>query len=108
MCSNFLAPETWGAALKDAVQSEELAVIPYDLHLDYNYWSYRMYRPAHRLLLLSWQHWLTLAPEDVITSILPEELHDGMPTSFNTAGHVGKSSGHGCPLQKMPDTLQHI
>jgi tRNA (guanine37-N1)-methyltransferase len=32
--------------------------------------------------------WLTVVVEDVMTSILPEELHCEIPTGFNTAGHV--------------------
>ncbi|KAK3496653.1 Met-10+ like-protein-domain-containing protein [Neurospora hispaniola] len=59
-------PETWGAALKEGVQKKELSVIPYELQLNYDYWTYH----------------------DIITSILPEELHDDIPSGFNTAGHV--------------------
>ncbi|KAK1757496.1 putative undecaprenyl pyrophosphate protein [Echria macrotheca] len=59
-------PDTWGAVLKDGVQKQELSVMPYELELDYNYWSYH----------------------DVMTSVLPEEFHDDIPSGFNTAGHV--------------------
>ncbi|KAH7635113.1 hypothetical protein SMAC4_12596 [Sordaria macrospora] len=59
-------PDTWGTALKEGVEKKELDVIPYELKLDYDYWSYH----------------------DIITSILPEELHDDIPSGFNTAGHV--------------------
>ncbi|GAB1311121.1 tRNA(m(1)G37)methyltransferase [Madurella fahalii] len=58
--------DTWGPVLKDGVQKQELTVIPYELQLDYDYWNYR----------------------DVMTSILPEELHDDIPSGFNIAGHV--------------------
>jgi hypothetical protein len=34
---------------------------------------------------------LNLAPGEVMTSILPEELHDEVPSGFNIAGHVGMS-----------------
>jgi len=61
------APETWGPVLKEAVQLNEVSVVPYQLQLDYDYWSYF----------------------DVMQSILPEELHVEIPTGFNTAGHVG-------------------
>jgi hypothetical protein len=33
---------TWGPVLKDGVQKEELGVTPYELKLDYDYWTYRM------------------------------------------------------------------
>lgn len=29
-------------------------------------------------------------PDDILTSVLPEEFHDDIPGGFNTAGHVGK------------------
>ncbi|KAI1847316.1 hypothetical protein JX266_006541 [Neoarthrinium moseri] len=59
-------PETWGAVLKGGVEKDELGVIPYELKLDYSYYGFL----------------------DVITSILPEELHDEIPSGFNAAGHV--------------------
>nr|XP_036585220.1 tRNA methyltransferase trm5 [Colletotrichum truncatum]KAF6795117.1 tRNA methyltransferase trm5 [Colletotrichum truncatum] len=60
------APTTWGPVFQEGVKSGELEVIPYELQLDYDYWSYL----------------------DVMTSILPEELHVEIPVGFNTAGHV--------------------
>lgn len=39
----FSASETWGPVLRDGVQKQELTVIPYELQLDYDYWSYRMH-----------------------------------------------------------------
>ncbi|KAK4461097.1 hypothetical protein QBC42DRAFT_270809 [Cladorrhinum samala] len=59
-------PETWGPGLKEGVQKEDLTVIPYELEIDYDYWTAR----------------------DILESILPEELHDEIPTGFNTAGHI--------------------
>ncbi|KAJ4295848.1 tRNA(m(1)G37)methyltransferase [Collariella sp. IMI 366227] len=63
--------ETWGPALKDGVQKQELTVIPYELQLDYDYWNFR----------------------DIMSSILPEELHDDIPGGFNVAGHVVDNVG---------------
>ncbi|KAM0279309.1 hypothetical protein ACHAQH_004656 [Verticillium albo-atrum] len=60
------SPSTWGPLLQAAVEAKEVSVIPYDLHLDYDYWSYL----------------------DVISSILPEDLHGEIPVGFNTAGHI--------------------
>ncbi|KAI0890002.1 Met-10+ like-protein-domain-containing protein [Annulohypoxylon maeteangense] len=62
-------PETWTPILHEGVASKEIGVIPYDLTLDYDYWSY----------------------EDVMKSLLPSDLrdeHDGIPQGFNQAGHV--------------------
>jgi len=36
-------PSTWSPILKEAVKGEDVGVIPYDLKLDYNYWTYRTY-----------------------------------------------------------------
>ncbi|KAK3330216.1 putative undecaprenyl pyrophosphate protein [Apodospora peruviana] len=59
-------PDTWGPVLKEAVEKKELDVIPYELELGYDYWSH----------------------QDIMMSILPEELSDDIPTGFNVAGHV--------------------
>ena len=34
-------PTTWSSILQEAVRTEEVKVIPYDLTLDYDYWTYR-------------------------------------------------------------------
>ncbi|KAK4101705.1 hypothetical protein N658DRAFT_496143 [Parathielavia hyrcaniae] len=60
------ASDTWGPVLKEGVDKKELTVVPYELRLDYDYWTYR----------------------DVMGSILPEDLHDEIPSGFNIAGHV--------------------
>ena len=36
-------PSTWSPTLTEAVKGEDVGVIPYDLKLDYNYWTYRTY-----------------------------------------------------------------
>ncbi|KAL1880183.1 hypothetical protein VTK73DRAFT_6214 [Phialemonium thermophilum] len=59
-------PGSWGPVLREGVQKDDLNIIPYQLHLGYDYWSYH----------------------DVMTSILPEEFHDDIPSGFNTVGHV--------------------
>lgn len=59
-------PETWGPVLSELVKQDAVGIVPYALHLDYDYWTYR----------------------DVLTTLLPSELHDDIPSGFNTAGHV--------------------
>ncbi|KAI1356320.1 Met-10+ like-protein-domain-containing protein [Xylaria sp. FL0043] len=62
-------PDTWTPLLRDAVEKQELGVVPYDLSLDYAYWSY----------------------EEVMRCLLPPDLRDeneGFPTGYNQAGHV--------------------
>lgn len=61
--------DTWTPLIRDAVQKQEIDVIPYKLLLDYDFWTY----------------------EDVMRCLLPPELrdeHDGLPTGFNQAGHI--------------------
>ncbi|ROT39739.1 Met-10+ like-protein [Sodiomyces alkalinus F11] len=59
-------PSTWGPVLREGVDLKDLAVVPYDVHLDYEYWTYL----------------------DVVSSIIPEDMHHEIPVGFNTAGHV--------------------
>ncbi|KAK5987583.1 tRNA (guanine(37)-N1)-methyltransferase [Cladobotryum mycophilum] len=60
------APETWSSVLQEASKLGDLKVVPYDIHIDYELWTYL----------------------DVMRSILPEDLHGEIPVGFNTAGHV--------------------
>lgn len=59
-------PETWGPLVSELVRQGEVGLVPFELKLDYDYWTSR----------------------DVLVSLLPEELHDDIPGGFNTAGHV--------------------
>ncbi|CZT42249.1 probable protein MET-10 [Rhynchosporium secalis] len=59
-------PSTWSDALREAVKAEDVGVIPYDLKLDYNYWTYH----------------------DVMTSLLPEDAQGEIPVGFAIVGHV--------------------
>ncbi|KAI2629044.1 Met-10+ like-protein-domain-containing protein [Xylaria nigripes] len=62
-------PDTWTSLLRDGVEKKELGILPYDMSLDYSYWSY----------------------EDVMRCLLPPEPrdeNDGIPSGFNQAGHV--------------------
>lgn len=36
-------PTTWSSTLHEAVKGQELGIIPFDLELDYDYWTYRTY-----------------------------------------------------------------
>jgi len=42
MLISTLDPKTWSDALQEAVNAEEVKVIPYDLTLNYDYWNYCM------------------------------------------------------------------
>ncbi|KAH7326511.1 Met-10+ like-protein-domain-containing protein [Stachybotrys elegans] len=60
------APETWSSVLRQAAESGDVKLIPYDVNITYDLWSYL----------------------DVMKAILPEDLHGEIPVGFNTAGHV--------------------
>jgi hypothetical protein len=42
--SDFLAPETWSTTLRQAADSGDLKIVPYDVQIGYNLWSYRKSR----------------------------------------------------------------
>ncbi|KAH6997589.1 Met-10+ like-protein-domain-containing protein [Ilyonectria sp. MPI-CAGE-AT-0026] len=60
------SPETWSPVLQEAAKLGDLKIIPYDVEIGYDFWSY----------------------VDVLRAILPEELQDEIPSGFNTVGHV--------------------
>ncbi|KAK7419334.1 tRNA(m(1)G37)methyltransferase [Neonectria magnoliae] len=60
------SPETWSPVLQEAAKSGDLKIIPYNVEISYDFWSYI----------------------DVLKAILPEELQDEIPSGFNTVGHV--------------------
>ncbi|KAH6961491.1 hypothetical protein HG530_012772 [Fusarium avenaceum] len=60
------SPETWSPILQEASKVGDIRVVPYDIEIGYESWSYM----------------------DVMKSILPEELHEEIPSGFNTVGHV--------------------
>ncbi|RDA91491.1 hypothetical protein CP533_4568 [Ophiocordyceps camponoti-saundersi (nom. inval.)] len=63
---NPTKPETWSPVLREASELGDLSLVPTEVKIDYDMWSYL----------------------DVIRAFLPEELHDEIPVGFNTAGHV--------------------
>lgn len=61
-------PETWGTTVSEGVKQDDLAVVPYEVTLDFDYWS----------------------ANDILSSILPEEFENDIQSSFNHAGHVAQ------------------
>ncbi|KYK56031.1 tRNA methyltransferase Trm5 [Drechmeria coniospora] len=59
-------PETWSPVLQEASKLGDLTVVPFEVTIGYDLWSYL----------------------DVMRSLLPEHLHGEIPVGFNTAGHV--------------------
>ncbi|KAH8591959.1 Met-10+ like-protein-domain-containing protein [Bisporella sp. PMI_857] len=59
-------PSTWSEIIQEAVKTEEIRVIPYDLKLDYNYWTYY----------------------DIMSALLPEDAQNEIPVGFTVVGHV--------------------
>ncbi|KAL2814958.1 hypothetical protein BJX63DRAFT_420566 [Aspergillus granulosus] len=57
---------TWSPKVSELVDTGVVGVAPYDLTLEYDYWTY----------------------PDIIASILPEDMLDDMPQGFTQIGHV--------------------
>ncbi|SPN96926.1 probable protein MET-10 [Cephalotrichum gorgonifer] len=62
----FDSTSTWGPTLEEGTKADELEIIPYDLTLGYDKWTYH----------------------EIMESILPEELQGEVPSGFNTVGDV--------------------
>ena len=41
--TEYIDRSTWSSTLSDLVKSSQVSVMPYDLMIDYDYWTYRMY-----------------------------------------------------------------
>jgi tRNA (guanine37-N1)-methyltransferase len=63
-------PNTWSPRLRDLVGQATVGVIPYQLHLDYNYFNYSEIMNA------------IIVPQGDVGE------HDEIPTGFSQAGHV--------------------
>ncbi|KAF2705380.1 hypothetical protein K504DRAFT_448938 [Pleomassaria siparia CBS 279.74] len=61
-------PKTWSPKLQDLERSGTVAVIPFQLHLDYSHYNY----------------------SEILGAIIPPEetVHDNLPVGFSQAGHV--------------------
>jgi len=70
LSSNMQAdPKTWSPALRDLESAGTVGLIPYDIKLDYDYFTY----------------------SDIMNAVIPppdEKVHDEIPTGFSQAGHV--------------------
>ncbi|KAF2675123.1 hypothetical protein BT63DRAFT_29083 [Microthyrium microscopicum] len=58
---------TWGNTMSQLVNTEQISLIPYDLQIDYDHWTYR----------------------EIMNAILPEDALDGLTAAFQQVGHVG-------------------
>ncbi|KAI9722714.1 MAG: hypothetical protein M1812_001645 [Candelaria pacifica] len=59
-------PSTWSSKLHELVGSNIIRMSSFELDLDYNFWDYN----------------------DILSSILPEEEQEEVPSGYNQAGHV--------------------
>jgi tRNA (guanine37-N1)-methyltransferase len=57
---------TWSSTIQELIKAERIGVIPFTVDLDYDYWNYH----------------------DIMSSILPEEFVDDLPSGFQIIGHV--------------------
>ncbi|KAL1627036.1 tRNA(m(1)G37)methyltransferase [Diplodia seriata] len=60
-------PSTWSPTLAEIQSNETASVVPYDLHLDYDYWTY----------------------DEILSAIVPEDnQEDAYPKRFSQVGHI--------------------
>lgn len=52
--------------MQSLINDERISIIPYTLHLDYDYWDYH----------------------DIMSAILPLDAHDEIPSGFSIVGHI--------------------
>ncbi|KAK4545682.1 hypothetical protein LTR36_002636 [Oleoguttula mirabilis] len=64
--SNARTPLPHSPTVGELVKQELIAVIPFDLRLDYSYWTYH----------------------DIISAILPEDEQGEIPSGFSQVGHI--------------------
>ncbi|KAE9989640.1 hypothetical protein EG327_002441 [Venturia inaequalis] len=57
---------TWSKTINELVESKRISLLPHNLKLNYDYWDYH----------------------DIVTSILPEEEQQEIPSGFSVIGHV--------------------
>ncbi|KAI4283918.1 MAG: hypothetical protein L6R35_005022, partial [Caloplaca aegaea] len=60
---------SWSPQLKELKDADEVAVVRYELELDYDYWNYH----------------------DIMTAILPDSEQSEIPVGFSAVGHVDKN-----------------
>jgi tRNA (guanine37-N1)-methyltransferase len=66
------------------VDSKRISLIPHTLNLNYDYWDYR-----ERIQCSSiWPITNDNTTDDIVTSILPEEEQQEVPSGFSVIGHV--------------------
>ncbi|KAF2836557.1 hypothetical protein M501DRAFT_1007261 [Patellaria atrata CBS 101060] len=59
-------PSSWSATLRELESDGKVTLIPYDLHLKYDYWTY----------------------DDIMSAIMPEDQIEDIPQGFSMVGHV--------------------
>ena len=63
---SYLDPSTFPPTLQPFIKSKDVELVPYDRQMDYNDWNY----------------------QQIITSILPEDVLDEVPHGFTSSGHI--------------------
>ncbi|KAF4309805.1 putative tRNA methyltransferase trm5 protein [Botryosphaeria dothidea] len=60
-------PSTWSSTLAELHSKETASIVPYHLHLDYDYWTY----------------------DDIMSAVVPEDnQEDAYPKRFSQVGHI--------------------
>lgn len=75
---------TWSPVINELVEKGAVDVSPYDLELDYDYWSYGM---ANRLRYPHEDSETNCFIAEIASAVLPEEMEE-VPQGFTQVGHV--------------------
>lgn len=75
---------TWSPLINELVEKGAVDVSPYDLELDYDYWSYGM---ASRLRYATQYCETNCIIAEIASAVLPEEMEE-VPQGFTQVGHV--------------------
>ncbi|KAB8356677.1 hypothetical protein FH972_024253 [Carpinus fangiana] len=72
---------TWPPTIARLTSSGDVSLVPFKLHLDYDHW------PAY----------------DILQAVLPEEMHDDIPSGFNPVGHIAHFNlrSHHVPFKQL-------
>jgi hypothetical protein len=81
----FLDPKTWSDVLQEAIKTEDLAIFPYDLRLEYDYWNYRAYAKDP-----FYMHCTNDESDEIMDALMPEDARQEIPSGFAIVGHIGK------------------
>ena len=75
----------------DYLKAETSGLVPYTLHLDYDYWTAGKDPVPFSYFYDVVVSWL-IGKDEILQVVLPAELREGAPSGFAATGHIGTLS----------------